>query len=300
MKAIFLSTSSGETTKYAESLTLILGAEPAVVRYDTEEATDASVYAEVKAAAPDFIVYIGSRWGKQPSTSTLASITGKIAPMIHLCSDAGDPPWHDLLREYDHYGAFSVQVSIDGNRVWPGAERGLTLLTPIAAEHFPAVQLPHSLRPVICGYAGNPGNPAGKRRNILQELMMRNLMTMRLRTDAPGSYEEYCDFLARARLSLNIPYSGTETTMQVKGRVIESGLAGCCLLEARGAPTSDWFIPGEDYVEYSDIGTLFEQVERLKNDPVETQRIADNLRRRVLAEHSPATFWANVLQKIGL
>ncbi len=33
---------------------------------------------------------------------------------------------------------------------------------------------------------------------------------------------------------LNIPFSGTEQAMQVKGRVIEAGLAGSVLLDIKG------------------------------------------------------------------
>lgn len=300
MKAVFLSTSSGETTKYAESLTDILGAEPGIVRYDHPEATDASVYSEVKAAKPDFIVYIGSRWGKQPSTSTLCQINGSVAPMVHLCSDAADPPWHDLLREYHNQGAFAVQVAIDGNDNWPGADAGLTLLTPIAASHFLAYPMTHSVRRISCGYAGNGGGDGSKRRQILFALMMKNLLTIRQRDDTEGSYEQYCDFLSVSRLVLNIPFSGTEAVMQVKGRVVEAGLAGACLLECRGSPTAKWFRPGVDYLEYSSIGEAEALIDRLSKQPEETEKLGDNLRARVLAEHLPVAFWGNVLKRIGL
>jgi spore maturation protein CgeB len=109
-----------------------------------------------------------------------------------------------------------------------------------------------------------------------------------------------CAFLASVRLSVNVPFSGTEATMQVKGRVIESALAGACLMEAKGAPTARWFTPGEDYVEYANVGELFGNIERLSKDPAESERIALNLRRKVLAEHSPAIFWSKVMARIGM
>lgn len=303
MKALFLSTSSNETDKYMESFRIgVADSELEMYRYDAQEYSDAKTYAAAKAAAPDMIVYVGTRWGPQPSTSTLAQINAKIAPMVHLCSDAADPPWHALLREYHAMGAFAVQVAIDGNDAWPGSQVGMTLLTPIAADHFPGVPLSHKERTVACGYAGNPGNPLSKRRTILTELMMRNLLTMRLRVDGPNSYAEMCAFLANARLSVNIPFSGTEAAMQVKGRVIESGLAGCCLLEAKGAPTSRWFTPGVDYLEYANVGELFQLIEAHGNQPLsrlDTGAMGANLRRRVLAEHSPAVFWRKILERIG-
>ena len=301
MKCLFLSTSTLETNKYAESFRDgVPGSVVDFYRYDEDGYSDAKAYAATKEFAPDVIVYVGSRWGRQISTSTLAHITGRIAPMIHLCSDAADPPWHDLLREYDSKGAFALQVAIDGNDQWPGASSGLTLLTPIAASHFPAEPKPHVERTIACGYAGNPGNPMGRRRTILFELMSRNVLTLRMRVDSPGSYDQMCAFLSDARMSLNIPFSGTETTTQVKGRVIETGLAGGFLMEGKGAPTRKWFSPGVDFFEYDDIGAALLMIEHYSKCPDITEQIGANLRRRVLAEHSPAIFWGKVLDRIGM
>lgn len=300
MKCLFLSTSSNETDKYAESFRIgVPGSDVQMFRYDAPEVDDAATYRASKEAAPDVIVYIGGRWGKQPATATLCQINGRIAPMIHLCSDAADPPWHDLLREYHQMGAFALQVAIDGNDQWPGAQSGLTLLTPIAASHFPPELTPHIERTVGAGYAGNPGNTLGRRRTILTELMFRNALTMRLREDGPDSYPKMCAFLSNARMSLNIPYSGTEAAMQVKGRVIETGLAGGMLLDAQGSPTSRWFTPGTDYCEYDDVGAALLMIQHYSREPEVTQRFGESLRRRVLAEHSPAIFWGKVLERIG-
>src|SRR4029077_7858334 len=98
MKSLVLLTGTNETLKYAESLQQF--GEVKILRYDTPGGSDQSLYLGVKEVAPDFIVYVGSRWGPQPSITTLANINNSIAPMIHLCSDAADSPWWDLLREY--------------------------------------------------------------------------------------------------------------------------------------------------------------------------------------------------------
>lgn len=290
-----LSTSSNETTKYAHSFEIGVGGKVDIIRYDTEEASETKLYADVKAAKPDFIIYIGSAWGRQPALATLTNINAKIAPMVHLCSDAADPPWWPLLREYAEKGCFALQVAIDGNDNWPGAAQGLTLLTPVDPENF-KVTLPHAVRPYGCGYGGNEGSPGGLRRNILWEVLKHNLMQVRLRDDS--EYSGYCDFLVQSRMSLNIPHTGTEQKMHVKGRVIESGLAGCCLLEVVDSPTKKWFAPDAEYLEYASIDQLRGYIRELA--PEETQRRGERLRAKIIAEHTPAIFWAKVLDRIGL
>lgn len=299
MKVVFLSTESGETHKYAESLQSCMPCELTWMHYADPNATENGLYAKVKETAPDLIVYIGSRWGPQPSIATLARITDKVAPMVHLCSDAADLPWHDLLRDYDRAGAFSLQVAIDGNPRWPGAEHGLTLLTPIAASHFPPSK-PHAERRIHCSYAGNKGSEGGQRRRILTELMFENLLNVRVREEGPDSYDGYCRHLADSRMTLDVPLSGTEQAMQVKGRVIEAGLAGACLLELGGSPIITWFRPSIDYLEYATIEDAKAIIRRMARDPAATQAIGESLRARVLEEHSPRIFWGRILERIGL
>lgn len=299
MRAVMLSTSSGETDKYAHSVESVYGGNVPIVRYDVPNAQEPDVYAAVKALRPELILYIGTRWGQQPSTATLARMNEKLAPMVHLCSDAADPPWWDLLREYDERSCFQVQVAIDGNDNWPGSQRGMTLLTPVDPANF-SVTLPHIARPIACGYGGNPGTNGGVRRSVLWETMSHNLLTVRMRDGSPDTYDDYCRFILQSRMSLNIPHTGTESKYHVKGRVIESGLAGCCLLEIAGSPTNKWFAPDREYLEYASMDQLRGYIRDLRDSPEETQLRGERLRERILAEHTPQIFWAKVLDRIGM
>ena len=301
LKTLFLSTSSNETTKYLESLACLNLGPCEMLRYDAPNETDESVYAKAKEYAPDLVVYIGGCFGKQPATATLARINSKIAPMVHICSDAADAPWWPLLREYHLAGAFAVQVAIDGNANWPGAEVGMTLLTPIDPEHFNGSVKPHAERDYVCGWAGNAGSEGGRRRAILTELMLRNLLRVRMRNEETDSYNGMCAFLGNCRMSLNIPYSGTEQAMQVKGRVIETGLAAGVLLEVRGSPTAQWFTPGVDYLEYSSMDELIEAIKVYELQlPEWGEEMGKRFQARVLAEHHPRVFWSKILRRIGL
>lgn len=302
MKSLVLSTSSNETDKYSDGLKRF--GEMTRITYDQLGHSESMMLAKVRECAPDLIVYIGTRWGQQPSQAALARINSSIAPMVHICSDAADPPWHDLLRMYHTNACFSLQVAIDGSRKWPLADTQMTALTPVDPATFPPFK-PHAERGIACGYAGNPGSGNGsKRTGMLSALLafppVGTLIDLRIRSNLPNTYEAYCDYLGKCRMSLNIAFSGTEATLQVKGRVIESGLAGACLLETKGAPTSDWFTPGADYLEYADQFEAEKIIRQLANEPEATQAMGESLRTKVLNEHTPEKFWNRIFDRIGL
>jgi hypothetical protein len=221
--------------------------------------------------------------------------------MMHLCSDAADQPWFDLLREYHMAGCFTLQVAIDGSRKWPLSDSQMTALTPVDGVTFQHGDKPHAARGVMCGYAGNPGcGPGSKRTDLLVKLLEAKAIDMRARTNLPHTYEAFCDFLQNCRMSVNIAYSGTEAALQVKGRVLESALAGSLLLETADSPTRDWFTPGIDYLEYRSAADLTEIIESLRDKPDLTQRIAMSLRSRVMTEHSPERFWKRCFLRMGI
>lgn len=301
MKSLFLITGTSEVPKYADSLRNLNLGEVGMIQYDLVDRSDQLLYAKIKEYAPDFIVYVGGVWGKQPSLAALAHITNHIAPMIHLCSDAADPPWHELLRQYNNAGAFTLQVAIDGSHKWPHSDRHITALTPVDPLLFPSVLKSHRERSVACGYAGNQGSgPSSQRTIVLCELLKQRVLDLRIRSSLPYTYESFCEYLATLRMSLNVAYTGTESTTHVKGRVLEAGLAGACLLETKGSPTSYWFRPGLDYLEYESPGEAAQIIRRLANEPEATQAMGESLRQRILREHSPAQFWGRILDRIGL
>lgn len=303
MRALFLSTSSNETQKYSDSLACLNLGPVSTMVYDTPDTTDANLFGRCKDISPDVIVYIGSRWGPQPATSTLAQINNLVAPMVHLCSDAADPPWWDLLREYHGAGAFAVTVAIDGNSNWPLHDSQLTLLTPIDPKNFSLVPRPHAERQWAAAYAGNPGGTQSARRGILHEFAFRNLLRFRMRDGGMETYPDYCRFVEDTRLMLNIPYSGTESAMQVKGRVVEVGMGGGCLLEVADSPTGRWFQPRSEsepgeFLAYETVEEAVGLIEWAAANPEEVEAMGLRLRERVLAEHSPKVFWGKVLARV--
>lgn len=300
MRAVFLETSTSEVKKYGDGFRS-LGLDAVSIQYDAAATTDGSIYEKVAAEKPQLIVYIGGLFGRQPSTEILSRMNSGIAPTVHICSDAADSPWWPKLQEYHYAGAFSLQVAIDGSRKWPLAASQMTALTPVDPASFAHGARPHSERTVFCGFAGNTGGgPASLRTQLLIALLEKRLIDCRVRSPLPFTYDGYCDYLSKCRVSLNISYSGTETAKQVKGRVLESALAGACLLETGGSPTSDWFQPGVDYIEYNDAGHAEQIMVRLKNEPEEVEAMGQRLRARVLAEHSLLAFWTRIAQRVGV
>lgn len=325
MKALFVTSATNETIKYAESFACMPGCETKSVRYTNRKPRkggvvekgllDAEVYQAALDYQPDFIVYIGSRWGEIVAIETLRNLNLNVAPTVHLCSDAADHPWWDLLEEYEAKGCFALQVAIDGNKHWPlhGKPRGLTALTPFDPARF-GTPRPHASRPVAFGYAGNmggknqaegaPADKVSKRRKILDECIKGGLK-VRVRDDEgtsqfTASYQAFSDFLGGCRITVNSPFSGTEEHMQVKGRVVEAGVCGCVLLDHKGAPTADWFTPGVDYLEYDNAAHAVQLAKSLADKPEETQAMGERLREKVLAEHRPEKFWGRIFERISL
>jgi len=304
VKSLVLSTSTNETTKYSEHLRNLNLGPVDLMFYDQLGHSESLMLAKAKEHAPDLVVFIGQRWGMQPSIAALSKINSSIAPAVHICSDAADPPWWSLLQEYHYAGCFTLQVAIDGSRKWPISDSQMTALTPVDPATFPEFR-PHTERAVACGYAGNAGSGNGSKRTGMLEALLAmkpvgKMIDLRIRSNLAHTYESYCDYLTKCRMSLNIAWSGTEAALQVKGRVVESGLAGSCLLETAGAPTKDWFVPGRDYLEYKDQFEAEQIIRRLENEPEATQAIGESLRAKVLNEHTPERFWNRIFERIGL
>lgn len=307
MKGLFVTSATNETIKYGESFEY-LGHGIQTAKYTdrvgkpgstTTGLGDEEIIRRAKAAAPDIIVYIGSRWGDLLSVQALKTLRG-IAPTVHICSDAADEPWWDLLVEYDNAGAFDLQVAIDGCKAgWPLAATQLTCLTPFRPDQYPKVPLPHGMRPVLWGFGGNPGGKKSIRKEMMEAMVGRGL-TVRLRDPAHGTHQAYVDFMCSCRFVVNFPHTGTQRYMHVKGRIVEAGVTGAVLLEQRGSPTGDWFAPGVDYLEYRDAKEARAIVDSFERRPEESQAIGERLRARVLAEHGPDQFWGRIFERVGL
>ena len=316
MRGLFIITTTSETHKHYESFACLPGAEVATYVYNHHlnlgavgPALDAEIRAAALAFRPDFIVYVGACSGNTPSPRLFRELSHDVAPTVHFCSDAADDPWWPLLAVYEQERAFSLQVSLDGVLPPPIAAGGLAALTPIDPKFYPpaARALPHSERPIILGFAGNVGQRRKRRglisvdpRLVFVEGMQAFGIAVRQRVGDHTNYREVADHLSRSRMVPNFAGTGSRRYMHVKGRVIEAGLAGALLLEQRGSPTSKWFTPGEDYLEWGTIEEAGAIIARMRPLPEESELMGARLRARISREHSPEVFWRRIFDRIGL
>ena len=296
MRIAVLTTSTNNTVPIYAPLSR-MGHRIAIVIYD-EMMSHSAIEGIIEATGADAVVYIGAiphHHGKPvPGPAVLAGI-GARWPLVHICFDGAEPDWWPIQQSYYDVAHFALQVNIDGVRTGPIGERGVTALCPVDPESF-GDPPPWQDRPIRLGFAGN--RHVGPRARIIDELVAAGIMTHRPRDD--DGAEGFKRFLQSCRCIWNYPETGGLTSQHVKARVIEASLAGCLVLERKGSPTEDWFVPGEDYVEYQDPADVRTILAIVDASPEAHKEMARRMRRKVIERHSPDVFWSVVLGRLGL
>lgn len=295
MKVLWLSPSDITTEPVILSLT---GCNLEIHRYDRNGLpVDRAILDRADQVKPDLILYTGQNNAPyMPQVETFLRLR-QIAKTVLICHDGSDATWIPVLEEYHARDAFDLVVNIDGNTVWPQRPQDFTALTPIPPESYRNLS-GLSDRPVDFAFAG--GYSSQSRRDIVEHLLAHAGLVVPRRNEQYGSYAEYARFLRRCRIVLNVPWSGSDNAVQVKGRVLEAGMAGCCLLEHETSAARHWFNAGIDYAVYRDREDAVDVVEGLLAAPDHMQHLADKLHARVTTEHAPAKFWAEVFKGVGL
>jgi len=297
MRALFLRTYTPDCEKFWLSLGS-LGPETFPLQYDDipHERHDELVGA-AKHVQPDVIIFLGAlekfHLKPVPKVDILHKFRA-IAPMIHICSDASDWPWWDTLNEYDKEGCFDLQVNVDGSDDCPiaGFRNGMIKLTPTDPAFFKPK--PWEERDVFCGVTGGMGH------DERAELITYITASPDVRWMRKVPYQDMCDFMCRCMVSINHAMNGTGDKFHVKGRVIEAGWAGSCLLEKKNPHTARWFLAGKEYIEYDNVKDAVIKLEWAKAHPQEIRDVAERFHAKMWAFHHPSVFWKDVLGKIGL
>ncbi|KKL94735.1 hypothetical protein LCGC14_1861670, partial [marine sediment metagenome] len=74
------------------------------------EPRDEEILAVAREMSPEVIFYIGANEGSGiPIVKTFLALRD-LAPLINLCCDAADWPWHEPLNRYKKAGCFDLQV----------------------------------------------------------------------------------------------------------------------------------------------------------------------------------------------
>jgi hypothetical protein len=273
--------------------------------------TDDDLLTQVDVWKPDVVIYISAWEGLFVlEHETLGAINQK-APVVHMCFDGADNPWWPQMKVFEEKGLFSLTLNIDGSHVWPGGKEwgltpysgeaqwriknGLTLLTPLDPRFFNSPDNPFMQRPYGIAYAGNHG---GWLRDWLFQKMSNKGYATRVRDDVMGSYGFYCRFLQQCKAVVSVPFTGSTTTYHVKGRVLEAGYAGACLMEWRNEATRAWFTPRHMFWEYEGVENCIEECEWLIGHPKLCEEMARNLHHEVTTKHDPHSFWTAVLDRV--
>jgi hypothetical protein len=273
-----------------------LGHEVSEITYDLRGVDFGALPARVAELRPDWVLLMGCA-DDQPTalvpTVDVLSDIGRVFPLVHLCCDGSEPVWWPQLERYRDSGAFALQINVDGVRVGPIAEDGITCLCPIDPASLPDPPRPHAERTVRLGFCGSSGGDHPRTR-ALESIM--DVLTIRPRDhDSPAGY---LDFLSSCRCAWNHAATGTGDRSHVKARVIEAALAGALVLETAGSPTRRWFAPGEDYLEYNSADEVREHLAWADVRPEEAEAMALRMRRKIVESHSPALLWDEVIRKI--
>ncbi len=248
---------------------------------------DVKLINNVRKVNPKVIFYVGASVASAVPRLKTFKFLRTIAPLINICHDAFDPSWFETLLIWRDY--FDLQVSIDGGSETPGIDMGT--LTPFSPLPYKGKDIK---RDITCGFAGQNSGPGHPRRDWLDPLVDKKLISHRPRDTE--TYEDYANFLLRCRMVINFSQSGNNVH-HVKGRVIETALAGGVLLEMDEAPTRNW-IP-EDYIYF--YKDLDEAAEIIKGKAFsEWEEKAMGYQSYVKEHYNPEKIYGEMLERIGL
>ena len=110
------------------------------------------------------------------------------------------------------------------------------------------------------------------------------------------SHFEYAKVLSISKISINFSYS--VDSHQLKGRVFESMLSGCLLLESKNEQIDEYFIDGVDFVSFTTKEDLLEKINFYSINESERSRISTNGRMKVLKHFSGDKFWETIFNNI--
>ena len=287
LRALFFTTTSNECVNHALSWADVGELIHKTFGHGALINNDWQLLEYIQEHKPDVVFYIGACSGSGvPRPSTLIQARGMV-PLISIVSDAGDAPWHPVMKAYRRRGCFDVQVAIDGVK---GSPADLVTLTPVSHKLF-AGQVTKDVR---CGFSGTLGNDV--RTQIVRSLEWFADLQVRNRTKTDG-YPEHIAFLKRCQMTLNVSFNGSSTGHHIKGRVIEAGLAECCLLEHVDSPIADWF-PSDCYISYRTPKDAAQTILRLGDATI--QETAARLHHEVTTRFTPEIIYRSILSRVDI
>jgi len=287
IKALFYTTSTNECVNHIMAWDMLGTSEHIAFDYRGIR-NDHLLLSGIEKYKPDVVFYIGAAGGNGlPKPETLRAARD-LVPMINLCSDAADKPWHPLLELYKREDCFDLQVAIDGSFNSPCE---LSTLTPVNHNLFRGT----AVKTIRAGFSGSRGVHC-ERSEIVNSLEWFAGLTVRKRSKEDG-YFEHVKFLKSCQMVLNTSWNGTGTGHHMKGRVIETGMAGSCLLEHIDSPFAEWF-PEDCCIRYKTARDVAKIIDGMSNEVI--SKTAENLHKHVMENYKSSDIYEDILGYVDL
>lgn len=183
---------------------------------------------------------------------------------------------------------FNVVITTDRNGFERRQKDGYqkTILSQWGCNHF----LYKQLRTPKIFNVSFVGRRYGERQNFINQLKERGI---KVDTFGPGwknsnriSQSELLRIYNQSKICINMSESSKGEKIQIKGRDFEAPGCGSLLLTNRNSNISEYFIPGEEIIIYSDAGDAAEKIRYYLSNENELERISLNGYNRVLKQHT--------------
>lgn len=225
---------------------------------------------------------------------------------IYYCCEASNPDWWPKLDNIKNH--VKIIVNVDGNDAYKDAYTTLAIYGQAnsfcgTGNHDPAAHFFDS-RPIPVGFCGGY-DPHG---TTMRSRLLRHFDPQKVRIgpyplfvnypfiELPNTYHLYAGFLMNTKFVINSSGSSGDKSNHVKGRVLEAGLAGCCLLEDSKSPIDKWF-SDDCYFKYNEPWDCEMIIRELLDNP-EAKKRAKNLAKEVREKYNPKKLWKEILDQL--
>lgn len=243
---------------------------------------------------PDLIVFdpiLRSEGPPNPDRVTLAYLAWKLQiPMVGLLWDSGPCS----IQMYDQYFPMCRHVVLmDGKSPvgqTPNPDRfSWDWWMPSDAR---LVTDPGRVRDIPVSFPAQVAPEDTHRQMFVQDLTERGIDVV-----IPQGFvalEAFYELHHRSKIAIN------NATTELKWRAFECIGCGVLHLEREGSPVSRFFVPGTEYVTYTDMDDLVAKIQYYLEHEDERQQIAQAGYARYHREYSAARWWQRVFERAGL
>lgn len=299
MRLLYLRTNTMQCEPHIASV-LELGVEVIVFDYFVQHA-HAKILNIFNAIKPTHVIVLGGATDHLQA-ATLIELK-RSAKVIYLCPEASHPDWKAHLDKLSV--GIDLIVNLDGNYDWDPERKHHTTLAIYGTKAYGGSMQPGSWkdRPVDVGFCGGLGSLNSSRKRLIDYLIKEDRLTIFPFIETNGTYQQYADFMRSCKIIVNAAGSSDDRSKHVKGRVLEAGLAICCLLEEEGSPINQWFKDGS-YYTFSSPEDCKEKIDYLLSIKAKSWhedspfKRALSLCKEVYTTYSPKKMWKEIFEKV--